>query len=343
MTEAGVPAVAVVATVRDEELYLESAVRSILAQDYPGQLHLVVAVGPSHDRTRPIADRLAATDPRVVVVDNPTGSRSEGLNRAMATTSPDVEVVVRIDGHTVFEPTYVRRAVRVMLDAGADGAGGIMRPVGDAPTQMAVARAMSHPAGIGGASFHVGGSAGPSETVYLGAFRRDAVLAVGGFDEGMIRGEDWEMCLRMRRAGSLLWFDPALEVEYRPRRTLRAVAKQFWRTGMWRREIVRRHPATASPRYLAPPLVVLALGAAVVSLLVGLAIGAPVWTLVGAGVVTGYVLGEVSAAAHAATRRPRLSWRAGVRLPAVLATMHLCWGAGFLRGVTRRAAADHRA
>jgi len=337
------PGVTVVATVRDEEPYLEAAVRSIQAQDYAGPLGLVVAVGPSHDRTREIADKLAAEDPRVVVVDNPTGSRSEGLNAAIAHAHPSHEVVVRIDGHTVFEPTYVRRAVSVMLDAGADGAGGIMCPVGDEPTQEAVARAMSHPAGMGSATFHIGGEPGPADTVYLGAFRREAIVKAGGFDHAIIRGEDWELCLRMRRNGSLLWFDPSLQVSYRPRRTLRAVAKQFWRTGMWRREIVRRHPETASVRYLAPPAVVLVLGAASVAAVGGAVAGSGAWVAAGLGVIGCYLLGEVGAAVHAATRAPRLSWRAAALLPAVLVAMHVSWGAGFLRGVSRTAAADHRA
>jgi succinoglycan biosynthesis protein ExoA len=337
------PGVTVIATVRDEEPYLEAAIRSILGQDYPGSLSMVVAVGPSHDRTREIADKLAAEDPRVVVVDNPTGSRSVGLNTAIEHGRRWHEVLVRIDGHTVFEPTYVRRAVQVMLDAGADGAGGIMHPVGDTPTQDAVARAMSHPAGLGSASFHVGGDPGPADTVYLGAFRREAIERAGGFDEAIIRGEDWELCLRMRRNGSLLWFDPSLQVSYRPRRTLRAVAKQFWRTGMWRREIVRRNPETANVRYLAPPAVVLALGVAAVVALAGLAAGSAALAWLGLGAIGLYLVGEAAAGAHAALRRPRLGIRAALLLPVVLVVMHLSWGAGFIRGVSRHASTDHRA
>ncbi len=336
--------VAVVATVRDEEPYLEAAVRSILQQDYPGHVSLVVAVGPSHDRTREIADRLAAEDTRVRVIDNPSGSRSDGLNSAIAQAGADGnDIVVRIDGHTVFEPSYVRRAVQIMLEAGADGAGGIMTPVGDQPIQEAVARAMSHPAGLGSASFHVGGRPGPADTVYLGAFRRDAIVKAGGFDPDIIRGEDWELCLRMRRAGSVLWFDPSLRVAYRPRRTLAAVAKQFWRTGMWRREIVRRNPDTASVRYLAPPGVVLALSLSLASVIVGAVFGTGWLAVLGVVGIGGYVVGELAAAGHAATRSPRLPWRAALVLPAVLVTMHVCWGAGFVRGVSRRASRDHRA
>lgn len=340
---AGLPDATVVSAVRDEEPYLAAAVRSILAQDYPSALGVVLAVGPSRDRTREIADALAAEDPRVRVIDNPTGSRSEGLNAAIAHAEPGHDVVVRIDGHTVFEPTYVRRAVEIMLAAGADGAGGVMRPIGDEPFQQAVARAMSHPAGMGAATFHVGGEAGPADTVYLGAFRRVAITESGGFAPDIIRGEDWELCLRMRQAGSLLWFDPSLAVEYRPRRTVRALAKQFWRTGMWRREIVRRYPETASVRYLAPPVVVVGLGAAAVMTVGGALAGSGLAAGAGAAAIGIYALGELAAATHAAARAPRLPWRAAARLPAVLVTMHLSWGAGFVRGVSRHAATDHRA
>ncbi|WP_407316924.1 glycosyltransferase family 2 protein [Isoptericola halotolerans] len=338
--------VRVVACVRDEEAYLADAVRSVLAQDHAGGLHLVLAVGPSHDDTAGIAARLAEDD-RVTVVDNPTGSRSIGLNLAMEHeedgTPGDHAVVVRVDGHTELPPDYVRRCVELLRTTGAVGVGGMMTPVGDGAVQEAAARAMSHPAGIGAVSFHTGGRPGETETVYLGAFRRDAVRAVGGYDPTLFRAEDWELCLRLRRAGGLLWFDPSLVVEYRPRRTLRAVAKQFWRTGMWRREVVRRDPSTASPRYLAPPALVLVLALAVLLTVCGLLVASPFVVGAGLSLPVAYVVGVLAAAAHAAARRPVLRARAALVLPVVLVVMHVCWGAGFVRGLTARAAADHRA
>ncbi|GAA1991002.1 succinoglycan biosynthesis glycosyltransferase ExoA [Isoptericola halotolerans] len=339
--------VTVVACVRDEEAYLAAAVRSVLAQDHDGDLRLVLAVGPSHDATAAIAERLAE-DERVTVVDNPTGSRSIGLNLAIEhgardQASAEHAVVVRVDGHTELPPDYVRRCVELLRTTGAVGVGGMMTPVGHGTVQEAAARAMSHPAGIGAVQFHTGGRAGEAETVYLGAFRRAAVQAVGGYDPTLFRAEDWDLCLRLRRAGGLLWFDPSLVVEYRPRRTLRAVAKQFWRTGMWRREVVRRDPSTAGLRYLAPPLLVLALGLSVLLVVCGAAVGSSFVLVAGLAVPVGYVVGVLGAAVHAASRRPALRGQAAVVLPVVLVVMHVCWGCGFVRGLTARAAADHRA
>lgn len=344
------PAVSVFATVRDEEQHLRRALTSVLTQDYPGELEVVVAVGPSRDDTYGIAAEIARTDARVRVVENRTGLIPDGLNVAMRACDDRSEVLVRFDGHTALPDDYVRDAVAILLDTGADNVGGLMVPRGDGPTQRAVAIGMSHPVGIGPAPFHVGGVAGPSETAYLGVLRRAAVERVGGYDELFERAEDWELNLRLRRGGGLVWFDPALVVEYRPRASYRALARQFWSTGRWRREVVRRHRGTASMRYLAPPFAVLAL---LVGLVLGVAglvgvvadtgvlggtpggtLGGATWAtwLVALGALPwlGYGIVVVGGALVAGRGHP---WRVVLRLPAVLVTMHLTWGAGFLRGI----------
>ncbi|MGC5167347.1 glycosyltransferase family 2 protein [Luteimicrobium sp. DT211] len=340
--------VVAVAVVRDEERYLEAAVAAVLDQTWAGPLDVVLAVGPSHDRTREIAEELALRDPRVHVVDNPTGSRSEGLNLATGAAAlvggGGADVLVRFDGHAVLPVGYVRQAVRVLDRTGADVVGGMMVPVGRTPFQSAVARAMAHPAGIGATSFHTGGEAGPAHTVYLGVFRRASLERAGGYDPTLVRAEDWDLNRRIRSGGGLVWFDPELQVVYHPRRTVRDLARQFWRTGMWRREIVRRHPTTASPRYLAPPALVLGLAASLVLGVVGLvdALVPPApsaWLGLALLAPAGYLLVVLTASALAGLRQPRAvrAW-----LPVVLVVMHVAWGVGFLRGVSRHARTEHR-
>lgn len=315
--------------VRDEERHLEDSVRRILGQEYAGELQVVIAVGPSRDGTAKVAERLAAADHRVQVVDNPTGRTPAGLNAAIRAT--DHPVVVRVDGHGLLPTGYVQTAVEVLLETGADNVGGMMVPEGTTSFEEAVAWAMSSRWGIGGARFHVGGDAGPVESVYLGVFRREALERVAGFDESFVRAQDWELNHRLRDTGGVIWFTPSLRVTYRPRSTLGDLARQFYTTGQWRRQVMRRYPDTITPRYLAPPL-------AVVTLTVGSVLGA-------AGLLTGNrfasagwlgvagYLGTIGVATCVSARdlpRPAMA-----RLPAVLATMHLAWGVGFLRGARR--------
>jgi hypothetical protein len=209
--------------------------------------------------------------------------------------------------------------VETLLETGADNVGGVMAAQGVTPFEQAVARAYVSWFGIGGARFHLGGEPGPADTVYLGVFRREMLERVGGFDEDMRRAQDWELNYRIRQAGGLVWFTPAMRVTYRPRADLRALSKQFFRTGQWRREVTRRHPDTASARYLAAPVAVLGVVGGTVLALTGRRIG-----LLGP---LGYAATVLAGSAATSRDLPRA---AAAALPVVYATMHMSWGLGFL-------------
>jgi GT2 family glycosyltransferase len=183
--------------------------------------------------------------------------------------------------------------------------------------ERGVARAMRSPLGVGASKFHTGGIAGESDTVYLGCFRKEALLAVGGFDERFIRAQDWELNFRLREKGGVVYFDPRLIVTYRPRSTIKALAKQYFEYGRWRRVVSRRHQGSINYRYLAPPFTVIATS---LSILCG-ALLSPIFFIpalvysvfiLGASTIIGKSMGEI------------------LCLPTILLTMHISWGLGFL-------------
>lgn len=310
--------------VLNEEAHLAQAVASVFAQDYPGEIELVLALGPSTDNTDTVARDLAASDSRIKLVSNPTGKTPAGLNAAFGATSH--EIVVRVDGHCELPSDYVRLAVETLERTGADNVGGIMAAEGQTPFECAVAVAMTSKLGVGSAAFHVGGTEGETDTVYLGVFRSQTLRKVGGYDEEFDRAQDWEMNHRIRQAGGQIWFNPAMRVAYRPRPNVRTLAKQYFNYGQWRREVMRRYPETVSLRYLAPPVAVSALAVGTVSGLVGSATDNGFLKL-------GYLAPVIYATAITVgglltTKNQPSSTR--VRVPLVLATMHCSWGAGFL-------------
>jgi glycosyltransferase involved in cell wall biosynthesis len=317
------PGVSVVVPVLNEERHLRDAVAEMLQQDYAGPLEVVLALGPSRDRTDEIAAEISAADPRVRLVANPTGRTPAGLNAAIAEASYDI--IVRVDGHALVPRDYVATAVEALERTGADNVGGIMAAEGVTPFEQAVACAMTSKLGVGAASFHVGGEEGPAPTVYLGVFRRSALERVGGYDETMVRAQDWEMNHRIIETGGLVWFTPRMRVTYRPRPTVRALGKQYFEYGRWRREVARRHPDTISLRYLAAPLAVL--GMVFGSLLGLISLGGPAWLAIGWLAPLGYLLLILGGSLVVGRGLPAGGW---VRLPLVLATMHLAWGTGFL-------------
>ena len=337
------PPVSVVMPVRNEERHLAESVRHVLGQDYPGPLELVLAVGPSADRTEPIARDLAAADPRVTVVANPSGRIAAALNAALRTARH--QIIARVDGHALLPPGYLKLAVQTLAESGADDVGGIMAAEGMTPFEKAVAWAMTSPAGVGRAAFHTGGRTGPADTVYLGVYRRVALERVGGYDEAYQRAEDWEMNHRIRQAGGLVWFEPRLRVTYRPRGSVRALAVQYFHYGRWRRVVCREHSGTVNLRYLAPPAAVLAMAAGLAAGVTGLAAalagppgtagtGGPglAWLMMGFVVPATYLAGVLGVTGVAARKLPG---QVLARLPAALVTMHVAWGIGFLTSPRR--------
>lgn len=317
-------------TVLNEEGHLAESVASILAQDWPGPIQMIIAVGPSTDRTAAIAEGLASDDRRVRLVGNPGGRTPAGLNRALA--AADHDVIVRADGHCVLPPDYVSTALEVLDRTGADNVGGVMAAAGVAPFERAVAVAMTSKLGVGSAAFHVGGEEGPAETVYLGVFRREAIERVGGYDDQFERAQDWEMNHRIRASGGVVWFTPELSVTYRPRASIPGLARQYFNYGRWRRRVMATHRSTIQARYLAAPAAVLVMGAGSAAGVVGVVGGSPALRL-GWAAPLGYAAAIIVGGLAVGRAEP---WRVRALVPAALATMHCSWGAGFLTGMRSR-------
>ena len=307
------PPVSIVVPVRNEPDTLPGALAAALAQDYGGDIEIVVADGSDGPAT---AAAVRARFPQVRIVTNPDGHTSGGLNRAIAAAAHDI--VLRCDAHSLLPADYVRVAVETLARTGAAAVGGMQRPAGTTLFTRAVALAMTTPLGAGNARYRLGGPEGPADTVYLGAFRRRALDAVGGFDESLLRNQDYELNWRLRRRGETVWFTPALAVAYAPRTTLAAVARQYFGYGWWKRVMLRRHPASWRWRHLAPPLLVAALAASALAATAAPA-SAAAWP-------AAYGLALLGAAIFHGLQRQSA---AALLLPPVLATMHLAWGAGF--------------
>ncbi|GGH33715.1 succinoglycan biosynthesis protein exoa [Microbacterium album] len=328
--------VSFVMPVLNERDYLRRAVETVLRQEVDGPVELVIALGPSSDGTTELARELAAEDDRIVLVDNPAADIPVGLNAAIrASTMP---TIVRVDAHSELAPGYTARALATLARTGAGNVGGIMRADGRTPFQRAVARAYNSRVGLGGGAYHGGDREGEAESAYLGVIRRAVLEEVGLFDESIRRGEDWELNLRIRSAGYRVWFDPALSVTYWPRESWPRLARQFFATGTWRGELVRRYGLRNSLRFFAPPALVLAVVLSIVAGVLQLT-----GTLTGAWATLAWVVHAPVLAYVLLVLAVAMGPGGGTGLRdklwtlAVLPTMHLSWGAGFLVGVAHGA------
>ncbi len=289
----------------------------------------IIADGGSEDGTREVVAGYARRHVRLRLIDNPGRIASTGLNAALRVARG--EIVLRLDAHTRYAPDYCAACVATLLATGADNVGGPARTEAAGARARAIAGAYHSRFSTGGARFHREDYEGWVDTVPYGCWRREVFERLGGFDETLVRNQDDEFNLRLRRAGGRIWQNPRIRSWYAPRATLRALFGQYAQYGFWKVAVIRKHGA-GSWRHLTPAAFVLAqvslAGGTLGSLLAG---GVPGWWGAGWALLNFAYAASLLAASLVTARRH--GWDTLPWLPAAFATFHCAYGLGFLAGL----------
>ena len=314
--------VSVILPVRNEEAFIARSLGAVLNQDYPAsRVEILVADGESEDRTLQTIASLPGSE-RVRVIANPRRTQAAGLNEAICAARGDI--IVRVDGHTIIAPDYVRQCVLALKETGADNVGGPMNPVSETPMGKAIAEATKEPFAVPTA-FHVSSKAQYTDTVYLGAWPRQVFDRVGTFDERLPPNEDYELNYRIRLAGGKIYLTPQISSLYFGRQTFRALIRQYFHYGKAKVRTLRKHRASLRPRQLVAPLFVAALIAGGALSLVNSIVGI-LWL----SMLIAYLAINIAFSIKVATRAGfTLFWR----VPVIFTTIHLAWGVGFWAGL----------
>jgi glycosyltransferase involved in cell wall biosynthesis len=322
----GTVAVSVLTPVLNEEEHLREVVARMSEQDIGAPVEFLFVDGGSADGTRAILEDLAAQDPRIRVFDNPKRHTAAGLNIALAHARG--EYVARMDAHSFYPPGYLRVGVERLRRGDVAWVCGPQVPHGRGWWSERVAAALQSRLGVGASNrFDVAGADElPLDTgVFTGVWRTDVVRRFDGWDEGWPINQDSELAARMLAAGERIVSLRAMAADYVPRNRPRALARQYFRYGMYRAKTFRRHRVLRASLLLPPGLV-----AAVPA---SLSPARVIRTPARAGLIA-YACAVAATGARAAASSRAAADLVGV--PAALATMHLCWGAGFLVGLARR-------
>ena len=320
------PLVSIIIPCYNEQATIRFLLDAIACQTYPlSELEVVIADGLSTDRTREVVAEFQREhqDMALMLVDNPKKSIPSALNIALR--SAKGKMILRLDAHSVPQNDYVERCVSALEQGLGDNVGGVwqIRASGTGWMRQAIAAAAAHPFGVGDARYRYATQAGLVDTVPFGAFKRELVDRIGGFDETLLTNEDYEFNVRVRQNGGRIWLDPQIKMVYFARSNLRALAQQYWRYGYWKARMLRRYPSTVRWRQALPPLFVLGLvGLALLSIWIRPAL----WVL--AFVLLLYILALIAASLQISLSKQNLKLLAGV--PLAVATMHFSWAGGFL-------------
>jgi len=322
------PYVTVIMPIRNEAGFIERSLGAALTQEYPhGQLEVLIADGMSTDGTRDVIDRLAKANSTVSVkvVDNPEKIVPTGINRALALANGNV--IIRVDGHTIIAPDYVRQCVNLLQSSGADNVGGRMVAVSEGRFGRAVALATNSPFAVGGARFHFSDREEWVDTVYMGAWPREVFDRVGLFDEEQVRNQDDEFNYRLLSHGGKILLSPRIKSIYYNRSTPRSLWRQYFQYGYWKVRVMQKAPRQMRLRHFAPPLFIAIL---LSSLLIAPFSVMASWVL---GLSLGsYLIANLGISMLAGGRG---DLNLLLTLPLCFATIHFAWGTGFLVGLLR--------
>ena len=315
----------------NEQKTIHLLLDALYAQSYPRTaMEIVIADGGSTDGTPNAIQEWQQKHPdsSVAVIHNPARTIPAALNKAIQASQG--EIIIRLDAHSKPDHDYVARAVEAVVAGRGHNVGGVwdIQPSREHWIAQSIAAAAGHPIGVGDARYRYSGQAAYVDTVPFGAFKRELLDQVGMFDETLLTNEDYEFNTRIRQAGGKIWFDPKIRSVYYARENLTALARQYWRYGYWKVQMLRRYPRTIRWRQALPPLFVLTL--------ITLTIIAPflplaLWTL--AGIISLYTITLVGVGVYLAIQQKTPAFSLGV--PLAIACMHFSWGTGFLLGVIR--------
>lgn len=323
------PMVSVIMPVRNEAGFIRRSLGAVLAQDYPhDRMEVLVVDGMSDDGTRQIVREMAdgRTAPSIRLLDNPARIVPTALNIGLRQARG--AVIVRVDGHCEIAPDYVRKCVEALGETGADNVGGVWETIAETPAARAIAVAQSSPFGIGNVAYRTRRpTPGYVDTVPFGAYRREVFERIGGFDERLVRHQDYEFNVRLRQAGGKIYYTPAIQARYYARNSFRKLARQYWEYGFWKAFVTLENPRVLALRHLAPiGLAGAVAGGALLSL---------IWPLMRPWYAGLWGIYALACLLMAVKEARRAGWARLPLLPAAFATIHLSWGGGFWWGLLR--------
>jgi succinoglycan biosynthesis protein ExoA len=312
--------VSVLTPVLNEEEHIRDVVEAMRGQRFDGELEFIFIDGRSRDRSTEILRELAGDDPRIQLLDNPTGRTPQALNLGLGAARG--EFVARMDAHTYYPSRYLQLGVDRLRRGGAAHVSGPQLARGAGRWSRRVALALTTPLGVGGAQFRsrLEGEV-EVDSGFTGIWRRSTLEQQGGWDEDWWNDQDSELAARIRKAGGRIVCLPELSAEYVPRDSLAMLARQYWRYGHYRAKTSGRHPETMRRSHLLPPGLALALVGGLAGRRTARA-GLALYALAALG---------VSATSAGDADDPRDA----AALPLVFLCMHLPWGFGFLAGCVR--------
>ena len=331
------PLVSVILAVRNEAQFIESAVESLRRQYCPDfDLEVLVVDGMSSDGTAEIVGRISKVDSRIRLLMNARKNTPFAFNIGLKEANGDFVGI--FGAHTSYRPDYISVCLNELREHDVVGCSGqiITRRANDSVQAKLVEWSLSHWFGSSTRSVRTQPD-GFRDAVPYPIMKKQALIAVGGYDEQLNRNQDNDMNQKLRSRGYRLYLTKKTHGEYFVKATLRSLFQYAFHTGYWNVISFRKNRSSMRLRHFVPfAFVVSLLCASAVAIAATFAASryqewliAPFFLIICSHLAVG-----LSAAIQLALRKKSL---AALVLPLVFIGFHISYGSGTLWGVIRNA------
>lgn len=255
------PKISIIVPCRNEGKYIDGCLASIIAGDFPqSQMEVLIVDGMSDDGTRNWIRKYSQNYHFIKLLNNPQKTTSAALNIGVQMAIGDYIII--LSSHAEIEKKFIGANVDALEEYAADCVGGVITTLPAIHTLLAqsIALALSHPFGVGNSYFRIG-SLRPKyvDTVPFACYRREVFKRIGLFDEALVRNQDIEFNLRLKKAGGKILLNPKIISYYHARPNLKELFKQNFDNGFWVIFSLRFAKLPFSIRHIVPCVFVLAL------------------------------------------------------------------------------------
>jgi len=230
------PLISIIIPCRNEEKFIKNCLNSIIQQDYPqNKMEILIIDGMSEDNTRNIIKQYTNKFQFIKRLDNPKKITPVAFNIGIRNANGDFIIIM--GSHTNYKKNYISKCIETSIKYNADNIGGIHKIIPRTNTLIAkaITFCFSSIFGVGDSYYKRGYSKGIKEvdTVFGGCYKKEIFNKIGFFNENLVRSQDMEFNMRLKKSGGKILLAPDIISYYYPNSTLISFFLHNIKDGIW--------------------------------------------------------------------------------------------------------------
>lgn len=320
------PLITAIIPCRNEEKYIAQCLKSLLEQkDVNDKMEILVVDGMSTDSTRAIVEKILKQYSQVKLLDNLSLYTPHALN--IGIKSAKGVFVAILGAHAKYAKDYLANSLELIIEhPEVSCVGGPITCLGKTSFGKATALAMSSRIGVGNAYHRFPNYYGYAEGACFPVFRKEVFSEVGLYDENLVRNQDDEFNLRLRKHGLKVYLSPKVKSQYYVRESPQKLFTQYFDYGIWRAVVIKKHKLPASFRQLVPSVFIFTI---LICFITGLFMQGP-WLYLSFFTPFLYSLFLIVATIRISFIH---GWELAKFFPIAVSILHISYGLGLIRGM----------